>query len=113
MTSHERLLRELASDKQFRAEFVKSHTKRLLPLQIQELMEQRGYAQTTLAKQAGLSQGTISRAADPEYGNLTVNTCVSIAEGFDVAFIGAFIPYSRFLKWLDEEGDLIDLPAFT
>jgi transcriptional regulator with XRE-family HTH domain len=113
MSSSERLRRDLARSKDFRAAFVKSHTKRLLPMQIRELMEQRGYTQTQVADLSSVSQGTISRAIDPEYGNLTVNTCVSIAEGFDVAFIGAFIPYSRFLEWLDEEGEFVDIPAFT
>ena len=106
------LLPKLARSKRFRAEFVKSHTKQLLPLQIRDLMEQHELNQTDLAEASKLSQGTISRAIDPEYGNLTINTCVSIAAGCDVAFIGHFVPYSELFRWLNKHGSDARIYAF-
>jgi len=48
----------------------------------------------------------ISRAEDPDYGNLSINTLIRIASGFDCAFIGRFVPFSEIGKWyakLDDE----------
>ncbi len=42
-----------------------------------------------------MTQGVISRAEDQDYGNLAVNTILKIADGFDVAFVGEFVPYSE------------------
>ena len=53
-----------------------------------------------------MTQGVISRAEDQDYGNLTVNTILKIADGFDVAFVGEFVPYSeleRFTKKLSSK----------
>lgn len=113
MSTTKDLLRDLAKSKLFRAEFVKSHTKRLLPLQIRDLMVQHEVNQSELATESGLSQGTISRAIDPEYGNLTINTCVNIAAGFDIAFIGHFVPYSELIRWLDKHGSDAKIPSFN
>jgi hypothetical protein len=76
-------------------------------------MEQQGLNQTKLAELSGLSQATISRATDPEYGNMNVNTCVDIADGCDVAFIGLFLSFSRFVELLHQEGDHLEIPKFT
>ena len=46
-----------------------------------------------------MTQGVISRAEDPDYGNLTVNTLVRIAGGFDCAFVGRFVPFSELGRW--------------
>lgn len=106
------LLRDLARSKKFREEFVVAQTKQSIPLQIHDLLKQCGFTQSELAKRAGLTQGTISRAADPEYGNLTINTLVRIAAGFDVAFVGHFVPFSQLLDGLDESGNDIEIPTF-
>jgi hypothetical protein len=37
----------------------------------------------------------ISRAEDPDYGNLTLNTAIAIAGGFDVAFVAKYVPFSE------------------
>jgi hypothetical protein len=66
-----------------------------------------------LAAQANLTQGVISRAEDPDYGNLTVNTICRIAAGFDVAFIGKVVPLYELDRWitnLSEESGIV--PSF-
>lgn len=100
--STDNLLKDLARSRKYRAEFVVAHAKHSIPLQIQDLLKQQDLTQTELAELADLSQGTVSRAADIAYGNLTINTLVRIAAGFDVAFVCGFVPFSRFLEWIDE-----------
>jgi len=87
------------SNKKYRTAFAKTQFKRLVPLQIQALRKQRGWSQEVLAENAKLTQGVISRAEDQDYGNLTVNTILNIAEGFDVAFVGRFVPFSELDRW--------------
>ena len=100
------LWRKFRASKKYRESFVAAQVKRGIPFQIQTLMKQKGFSQEKLAKESGLTQGVISRAANPEYGNLTLNTILRIAAGFDVAFVGKFVPYSELGNWflnLNEE----------
>jgi transcriptional regulator with XRE-family HTH domain len=87
------------SNRKYRTAFARTQFKRLVPLQIQTLRRQRCWSQGELAERAGLTQGVISRAEDQDYGNLTVNTILSVADGFDVAFIGRFVPFSELDRW--------------
>jgi transcriptional regulator with XRE-family HTH domain len=87
----------------------------MIPSQIRVLRKQRDWSQQDLAKYSSLTQGVISRAEDPDYGNLTVNTLVKVAAGFDCAFIGRFVPFSQFARWydgLDHEKSL-EVPSFA
>lgn len=90
---------KLAKSKRYREQFVAAQVKRGIPFQIRALMKNQGLSQEKLAAQAQLTQGVISRAADPNNGNLTLNTVIRIAAGFDVAFIGMFVPFSDLVKW--------------
>jgi transcriptional regulator with XRE-family HTH domain len=69
------------------------------------LLKQREWSQAELADRSGLTQGAISRAADPDYGNLTFNNVLKIAAGFDVAFVGKFVPFSELASWHDSIAD--------
>ncbi len=91
---------KLASERDYRREIVSSMLKRGTAMQIQGMMKQREWTQAQLAEKSGLTQGVISRAANPAYGNLTFNTVIDIAAGFDVAFIGRFVPFSEFARWV-------------
>lgn len=95
----------LADSKEYREAFVAAQAKQMIPFQIRALMKAHGLSQDKLAEQAGLTQGVISRAANPQYGNLTLNTCFRIAAGFDVAFVGRFVPFSELDRWLDHLHD--------
>jgi transcriptional regulator with XRE-family HTH domain len=86
-------------NRKYRAEFVAAQVKRGIPFQIQTLMKQKEFSQEKLAAESGLTQGVISRAANPDYGNLTLNTIIKIAAGLDVAFVGKFVPFSELGKW--------------
>jgi transcriptional regulator with XRE-family HTH domain len=89
----------LAKSKKYREAFAFSLFKRMVPFQIRALRKQRGWSQEQLATSATLTQGVISRAEDPDYGNLTINTIRRIAAGFDVAFIVKFVPFSELDRW--------------
>lgn len=103
------------TDKQYREAFVSAQIKRVVPMQIRSLRNQRHWKQTDLAEAAGLTQGAISRAEDPDYGNLTINNLLRIAAGFDVAFVGRFVSFSELGKWyvnLSDEKSLM-VPSFA
>jgi transcriptional regulator with XRE-family HTH domain len=99
--------RKLERSKKYREAFVGSQVKRTVPFQIRALRKQRGWSQTELAERAGVTQGVISRAEDPDYGNLTLNTIVRVAAGFDCAFIGRFVPFSELVGWYDSLSEAV------
>ncbi len=95
------LWQKFSRSQSYREAFVSAQLKRGIPAQIRVLLKQRGWSQSDLAERSGLTQGAISRAADPDYGNLTLNNILKIAAGFDVAFVGKFVPFSELAKWHD------------
>jgi transcriptional regulator with XRE-family HTH domain len=78
-------------------------------------MRKKKISQQELADLAGLTQGVVSRAANPTYGKLTLNTIIRIAAGFDVAFIGLFVPFSKLVDFFDHlsENHLADVATFS
>lgn len=98
----EEIWRKLSGSREYRSSFAKAQFKRLVPFQIRELRKQRGWNQEQLAQRANVTQGVVSRAEDSNYGNLTVNTILKIADGFDAVFVGRFVPYSEFIKWYED-----------
>ena len=83
MNALSKLREKLDRSKRYRESFAASVVKRMVPLQIRVLRKQHEWSQARLAKESNLTQGEISRAEDPDYGNLTINTLVRIASGFD------------------------------
>ena len=114
-TTSEYLWKKLAGSKAYREEFVAAQAKRAIPFQISALMDRQELTQKELAKRAKLTQGVISRAADPGYGNLTLNTIIRVAAGFDVAFIGKFVPFSDLVTFFDRlsRDELSNVPSFN
>jgi hypothetical protein len=105
---------EKLREKAYRDAFVASQLKRGLPTQIRVMLKDREWNQSDLAERAGLKQGVISRAADPDYGNLTINTILKIASGFDVAYVGRFVPFSDLAKWYtDLSESALSVPDFS
>jgi transcriptional regulator with XRE-family HTH domain len=108
------LWRKFAKSKRYREEFVAAQVKRGIPFQARAMLKSReGWTQQTLAERSGLTQGVISRALNPKYGNLTLNTIIRIAAGFDVAFIGKFVPFSELEKWFESmDEECVQVPTF-
>ncbi|HWB17660.1 MAG TPA: helix-turn-helix transcriptional regulator [Vicinamibacterales bacterium] len=111
MTTFSELWRKLR-DKAYREQMVAEQAKRAIPYQVRALLTSRGYSQKELAARAGLHQGAVSRAADLDYGNLTLNTIVRLAAGFDVAFVGEFVPFSRFVDYMNRLPTLGQVATF-
>lgn len=104
---------KLSRSKKYREAFVAAQLKRGIPAQLRVIRKERGWNQDDLAKASGLTQGAMSRAEDPDYGNLTFNNVLKIAAGLDVAFIGRFVPFSELAHWytnLSEEA--LKVPSF-
>lgn len=99
------LWNKFAESKEFREEYAAALVKRAFALQVRTLRKGREMSQNTLADAAKIDQGVISRAENPNYGNLTFNTGIRIAAGFDLAFIPRIVTYSEFLKWAEEIGE--------
>ena len=102
------------SNRKYREHYALSLLKRSVAFQIKTLRKKHSGSQAELAEAAGITQGVVSRAEDPDYGNLTFNTVGRIASGFDMAFIGKFVPWSelaRFSQNLSEE-EFANIPTF-
>jgi transcriptional regulator with XRE-family HTH domain len=102
------------SDKRYREHYALSLLKRSVAFQIKTLRKKHCGSQAELAEAAGITQGVVSRAEDPDYGNLTFNTVGRIANGFDMAFIGKFVPWSELAKFSQNlsEDAFANLPTF-
>ena len=101
-------------NKKFRRAFATTQLKQGVPFQINAMRVAFGWTQQELAKRSGLPQGTISRAENLNYGDLSFNTVLQIAEGFDVAFVGKFVPFSELARWyVDLPEQSFRLPTFT
>ncbi len=98
---HSSIWSQLANCKEFREEFNSLQLKRGVSFQIRSMLKRRGWTQEQLAYRSKLTQGVVSRAQNPDYGNLTLKTINRIAAGFDVAFIGAFVPFTKLVDWFE------------
>ncbi len=113
MNTLSNLWTKLKQSKKYREAFVAAQLKRGIPTQMRVLRKQQGLTQADLAQQSGLTQGAISRAEDPDYGNLTFNNVLKIAAGFDVAFVGKFVSFSELAKWHDNlSEEALQVPKF-
>ncbi len=99
--STSKLWKALAANKKFREEFNALQLKRGVPFQVRALLKKKKWTQEQLAEYANLSQGVVSRVQNPNYGNLTINTIARVAAGFDVAFVGRFVPFSELVGWFE------------
>src|ERR1700681_3764420 len=114
MNTFDDLWRKLSKNKKYREQYALSLLKRSVPFQIKTLRKKFFGSQADLAQAAGITQGVVSRAEDQEYGNLTLNSVGRIAGGFDMPFIGRFVPFSELVRFsLDlSEKEFENIPTF-
>jgi transcriptional regulator with XRE-family HTH domain len=115
MNIFRRMWKKLMVDKQYREEYAIAMLKRMIPYQTRAIRKKRGWSQAQLAEAANLTQGVISRAEDPDYGNLTLTTIGRIAAGYDLAVIVRFVSFSdlvRFSETLSEQ-EFRAIPTFA
>jgi transcriptional regulator with XRE-family HTH domain len=90
------LVHEL-SDTEFRQEYMMDRVRSYIAFQIRTLREQRCWNQADLAKAAGKTQSVISRLEDPDYGKLSLQSCLEIAVAFDIPLLVQFVEWDDWL----------------
>jgi transcriptional regulator with XRE-family HTH domain len=90
------LVRTLA-EPDFRHEYMMDQVRSYIAFQIRALREQRRWNQGDLAKAAGKTQSVISRLEDPDYGKLSLQTCLEIAVAFDLPLLVQFADWDDWL----------------
>jgi transcriptional regulator with XRE-family HTH domain len=83
--------------KPYRHAYLAEHVRRGIAYQIRALRDQRKWKQGAFAKLLGKPQSVVSRLEDPDYGKMTVQTLLEVANIFDVALEVRFVPYSTFV----------------
>jgi transcriptional regulator with XRE-family HTH domain len=87
----------------YRNAYVKAHLSQGLAFQIRALRRSRGLTQGQLAKGLELGgQSAVARLEDPSYGRMSLQTLLKVGEFFDVALVTKFVPYSRFLREVED-----------
>jgi len=99
--------------KAYRDAYTEQRVKTALPQQIRTIRLNRNLTQSDLAKLAHTTQTVIARVEDINYGNLSLNTLLKIAQAYDVGLLVKFVPYSRLVQeFEDRSNDALDVPEF-
>jgi DNA-binding XRE family transcriptional regulator len=85
------------TDRDFRNEYMMDQVRTYVAFQIRALREQRSWLQGDLAKAAEKTQSVISRLEDPDYGKLSLQTCLEIAIAFDLPLLVQFVEWDDWL----------------
>lgn len=101
VTSKERLLKKLTK-KAYRDAYSEESVKTSLPFQIKAMREQRDWSQAILGKKTDMKQNAVSRLESAEYGNLSINTLIRLANAFDCGLLVKFVPFSRLVREFED-----------
>lgn len=76
-------------------------------------MRRQNLNQAQLADASGLTQGAISRLVRLDYGNMSINTCVRVAAGFDCGFVAMLVPFNELPDFMDRVSEKsVGIPSF-
>lgn len=95
-TLTEKLLNKLRR-RSYRAAYVDENVRTGIAHQIRALREQRGWSQKKLAEVLGKPQSVVSRIEDPDYGKLSIQTLLEIAEALDIALLIRYVAFPDFI----------------
>lgn len=90
-------LLEKLQRKSYRHAYLAEHVRRGIAYQIRSLRDQRKWKQGTFANLLGKPQSVACRLEDPDYGKVTIQTLLEVANVFDVALEVRFVRYSTFI----------------
>lgn len=98
------IVRDLTND-EFRHEFMMDQVRSYIAFQIRALREQPGrrWSQVELADRAGKKQSVISRAEDPDYGKLSLQSLLEIAIAFDIPLLVQFAEWEDWLERMNNQ----------
>jgi len=94
---------EQLSDRELRDEYVADRVRSRFALLIRALREQRGWSQAELGRQMGKPQSVVSRLEDPEYGKLSLQSMLEVAQAFDLPI---WIDLPEWDEWFRLIGDV-------
>ena len=84
--------------KAFRDSYVSGRVRTSIALQIRELRQRLGLTQKEFAKKIGKGQTAVSRLESTDYGRVTVQTLLDIAETLNIAVVVRFASFDEFLR---------------
>lgn len=97
----EKLVKKL-NKKEYRDAWVEESVKTVVPFQIQAIRTHRRWTQAQLGAKAGMLPHAITRVESADYGNLSVNTLLRIAHGFDCGLLVKFVPFCRLVQEFED-----------
>lgn len=83
--------------KAYRDGYLETNVREGIGYQIQALRSKFALSQAQFAEKTGKKQSTISRLENTEYGKVSVQTLIEIAQSLDIALIVRFADYPSFL----------------
>ena len=86
---------ERLKPKQRRVSFLRQRTSAHVALQIRALRDARGWSQSDLERESGVTQPAISRCERIGYGRQTITTLLKLAEAFDVGVDISFVSWGE------------------
>lgn len=79
---------------------VSSNLDKGIAFQIRATRSARGWTQSQLAKETGMTPNNVSRIESEDYGKQTLTSLKRVAEALDVALVVRFVPFSQYIDWL-------------
>src|SRR5260370_41604063 len=99
MNERSKLINNLLSERDYRANYIRAKLDVLVPSQLRALRLRRDLTQPILAEQAGMKQSRISAMETPGRTNFNLETLVRLAATFKVGLVVKFVPFSAMLRW--------------
>lgn len=101
-------------NREYRRGWVEEGMKMVLPYQIQANRTKRDWSQAILGREAGMKQNAVSRLESMDYGNLSINTLLRLADAFDCGLLVKFVPFSRLVReFEDVSPSALEVESFT
>lgn len=88
-------LYEKLKNKKYRAAYVEENVRTRIAYQIRAVRGEMSQAE--FGKRVGKPQSVVSRLEDPEYGKLTVQTLLEVADSLDIALLVKFVSFPEFV----------------
>ncbi|WP_193370077.1 helix-turn-helix domain-containing protein [Pelagibius marinus] len=89
---------EKLRDKAFRHEYMAEHIRTGIAYQIRALRDKRGWSQQEMGRHLKKPQSVVSRLEDPDYGRVSLQTLIEVADVFDVGVLVRFVGYRELLE---------------
>ena len=99
----QRRLDRFQRSKKYRSTYIASRVRLAIALQIKALREQYSKTQSEFASMLEKPQSVVSRLENPDYGKMSVQTLLEIADSLDIALVVKFVSYDKFFRMLDNQ----------